>query len=182
MRLRTAIPLVAVLGLLASGCSGGGAKPTTLPSLSATPPVTASPATVPIAARAQTPVGAVAFVHFFYDQVNAAFSTADPGLLFGLSDPACGTCKNYAQAAQQFRTDGQRIRGTSVRILTAEAPPLDRGFIAVDVFFDAPARAVVDMTGRVVKGLPAEPRYHRTVYVERVSAGWILRAVKDAMP
>ena len=179
VRLRTANLLVAALGLLASGCAGGSdAKPTTLPSLTATPSASTSAAVIPTPARAHTPQGAAAFVRFYFVQVNKAFTTADPGSLAALSDPECSSCRNYIATAEKFRSDGRHIRGVAVRVISAEAPPEESGFIAVDAFLDAPSRDIVTFDGTLIEHLPPDPTYHRTVFVKMVSSGWTVRAVK----
>jgi hypothetical protein len=173
----------ALLALAVTGCSSSGDEPKSLPSLTAgsTPSATPVPVPVPGPARVHNAFGAAAFVRFYYQQLNAAYDTPDPSLLRPLSDPECGTCKSYMQAASQFKSDGERVQGVSVRVVSAEAPPEVNGFVAVDAFFDAPTRQVVDTSGKVVRSLPAEPRYHRTVFVKRVPEGWLLRAVKDSV-
>jgi hypothetical protein len=163
------------VSLLLAGCSGGD-QPRALPTLTATSPPSA--VAVPVEARQPTPVGAAAFVRFYFAQVSRAFSDADVRALEGLSDPECGTCKNYVATAAKFRRDGQRVRGTAVRVLSAEAPPAENGFIAVDTYLDAPARQIVRPDGSVLTKLAADPRYHVTAYVKLVSGGWVVRAVK----
>ncbi len=178
MRFRTAALSVSVLGLLASGCSTSEAGPRSLPTLTSAPTPTRSPVVVPAEAKVHTAFGAVAFVRFYFAQVNRAFTEADPGALTGLSDPECGTCRNYAATASKFAVDGQRIRGMAVRVISAEGPPEENGYIAVDTHLDAPAREITRRDGALVEKLAADPRYHVTVYVKRVPDGWVVRAVK----
>jgi hypothetical protein len=168
-----------VLAFAAAGCTSTDAHPKSLPTLgSPTAIPSASLVLVPLPAQAGTAFGAAAFVRFYYGQVNAAFSSADPNLLAGLGDPECRTCTNFVATAAKFRTDGQRVRGSVVRVLSAEAPPAEGGSVAVDTFLDAPAREVVRVDGSVVKRHPPDPRYHVTVFLTRVADRWLVRAVK----
>jgi len=171
-----------VLGALAlaSACSGGSDSPRALPTLTATTTPSASPVVVPSAAKAHTPFGAAAFVRFYYGQLNLALQQADQGPLVGLSDAACGTCERYLASVTDLRRENRHLQGEAIRVISAEAPPEQNGYVAVDVFLDAPARAYVDVSGRVVKQLPAEAAAHKTVFVKRVPLGWTVRAVQDA--
>jgi hypothetical protein len=164
---------------LAAACSGGS-TPQILPSLSPTPSASATRVAIPAAATVHDAFGAAAFVRFYYEQLNLAFRSADAGPLGKLSDPQCGTCASYVQATFDLKDKGQRIDGDSIAIVSAEAPPEQNGFVAVDVFLFAPARRVVDSSGKVLKQLPQGAQSHKTIFVKHVAAGWLLRAVKDA--
>lgn len=161
---------------LAAACSAGSDTPQALPSLTAGPSPTATPVPVPTEAQAHTPQGAAAFVRFYYDRLNAAWSKPDPAELAGLSDKSCGTCANYVHAAESFALQRRRVSGPSVKILSAEAPPEEQGLVAVDVFFDEPARDIVTMDGSLVQSFPASRQLHWTVYVMRQPVGWVVRA------
>lgn len=178
VRLRTANLLVAVLGLLASGCSGGDAKPTTLPSLSATPSVTASPATVPTAAKAQTPQGADAFVRFFFKQLNVAFSSSEPSIIGAYSNGECTTCDTYEKAVAAARNDGHFLRGDSFVVSEVAAAPLQSLGTLVEVFGAIPARQLVDGNGKFLQTLTADGDFHFTVAVKRTSDGWLVSGIR----
>jgi hypothetical protein len=135
---------------------------------------------IPSAARVHNAFGAAAFVRFYYSQLNRAWALPDPHQLDGLNDAACKTCANYVAAAERFVLDQQRVRGISVRVVSAEAPPEQNGLVAVDVFFDEPARAIVTTDGDLVRRLPASTRLHWTVYVKPTPFGWRLRAALKA--
>ena len=80
--------------LLAAGCNGGAdnqpsptptptvSSPTASPSDSGSPSPSAS-VSIPAEAMAQTPEGAVAFVKFFFDEVNRAYLEPNGGILPG---------------------------------------------------------------------------------------------------
>lgn len=94
--------------------STGSATPTT--SASGSPSANAS---VPAAARARTEAGAIAFLNFFYDEVNRG--QTDPGSvnLFDYSDPGCIACKNLQGALQDFVDNGWSTRQKPVRLRSA---------------------------------------------------------------
>ena len=163
---------------LASACSGGSDTPRALPTLTATATPSATPVVVPSAAKAHTPFGAAAFVRFYYAQVNEAYGTANPDLLDGLSDSGCSTCAAFSRAIADMQGKRQHLEGLAVRVLSAEAPPEQNGIVAVDVFADAPARTLVDSTGAVLQRGQADPKYHVTVFLKRVTQGWVVRAVQ----
>lgn len=173
------MPFLAVLGLLLSGCSGGSDDdPTTLPSLSATPFATASPVPIPPQATANTPQALDAFVRFYFQQLNVAFSISDSSIIRRLSDPACGTCNNYADSLDADRR--QVIRGNSFSVSEVAAPPIESTGTVVDVYFSQPSRQLVDLSGRVLQELPAKPQQHFQVNVLRTGDGWRVRGIRRA--
>lgn len=175
VRTRPAALLIAAIAL-ASACTGSSGKPQVLPSITATPSATATPVVVPSAATVHDSFGAAAFVRFYYAQLNEAWGNGDPDALAGLSSSECGTCANYVKAAEKFRDDKQHVQGASVHIVSAEAPPEQNGIVAVDVFFDEPARSIVDAAGKTVRSFAKSGTLHWTMYVQRTAAGWVLRA------
>ncbi len=181
MTCRASLLLATLVGVLVTGCSSGPDKPATLPPLTPTPTpsATAVPADVPSPARVHDAFGAAAFVRFYYAQLNRAWSLPNDQLLVPLSDPECGTCKTYREAATTLMTASQRIRGDSIRIISAEAPPEENGVIAVDVIFDQLQRDVVNKADDVLQALPPDTGIHETVFVRRVPSGWVVRAVKE---
>ena len=182
------VPIILAGCLAASGCSGSdNGTPRVLPSLTtpshtAAPPPSASgvPVIVPSPAIPATPQGAAAFVRFYLDQVSEAYAKADPGLLEGLSDAECATCARFAESARSLRLDGKHIVGRSVVVVSVEAPAAIGGYVAADVFFDVPSRAVSDGAGHILERLGPRPRAHQTFFVHRRGESWSLRAVKRA--
>lgn len=112
-----AVPLVA--SLLLAGCGGadkpGASSPSTAnsaprttaaPSTTASSPTaTASPKTdpnIPAAARAHTIAGAEAFVRYFFERLNIAWTRPRAGILSPL-------CQTTAIACTQFERDANRL-------------------------------------------------------------------------
>ena len=148
-----------VLGLLLLAGCGGDAKPgaTTSRTLTASPtttaPSTASPTTdpnIPLAARAHTPAGAEAFVRYFFDQVNLAWSTADPSLLPALSEPGCKTCDAYTSSVASYRTKNQHYQGEFFTVSSISS--LGKGPKGEEVLVVGKQErgAIVDQAGNVV--------------------------------
>lgn len=156
---------VALFGLLASACSSNDPKPTTLPPVSATTATPTAAASVPAAAQGTTSQALDAFVRFYFDQFNVAFSTSDPSIIRRYSDPACGTCNNYIRALSK-NTD-HVIRGDSFAGLDVAAPAVAEGGTLVEVFFVVPRRELVDRNGVVLEKLPAKAMQHFVVNVIR---------------
>jgi len=161
---------VAVLGLLASGCSGDDANPATLPSLRATPSGSSVAPSIPPQATANTSQALDAFVRFYFQQLNVAFSTSDASLIRAFSDPACVTCNNYARALDS--DPDELIRGDSFSLLDVAAPPLGSGTTLVEVLGTVPPRAVVKRNGTLIRSLPSGGQFHYSVTVMRDDKAW----------
>jgi hypothetical protein len=128
-----------VVALLAVGaCDGGGEDPpapstststsssvsssTSSPSTT-TAPATVDPASLPPEARKHTPEGAAAFVKYYLQQVNEAWTKPVIGLLPPLSDKGCVTCKSFEDQAAALVTKKHRY---------ATAPATYRSFTPYD--------------------------------------------------
>lgn len=99
--------------------SSSSASPSGSGSPSASATASASPSTnpsVPAAAKERTEAGAIAFLKFFYDEVNRG--QTDPGAvdLFDYSDKACIACKNLQGALQDFVDNGWSVKQKPVRL------------------------------------------------------------------
>jgi hypothetical protein len=169
VRLGTAILLAAVVGLLAVGCSSGaGAQPTTLPSI--TPSQSPVVATVPPQAAANTSQALDAFVRFYFQQLNVAFSTSDASIIRRFSDSRCVTCNNYARGLEADRN--AVIRGDSFLLASVAAPPIQASVTMVEVLGSVPPRALVNRDGTLIKSLPTGGQFRFSVSVIRVTEAW----------
>jgi hypothetical protein len=171
---------LALVAALVAGCSGGsggsGNKPSSLPTLTGPPP-SASPAAVPEAAKAKTALGADAFVRFYFEQLNVAFSTSDSSIIRRYSDPACQTCNNYAKALEGNAK--HLIRGASFLVSDVAVPPIEANGSIASVGGSIPARQVVDGAGSVIENLKSDGRFHFQVNVIRRESGWIVRGIRS---
>jgi hypothetical protein len=132
------VGLVAVVGVLA-GCESEATPPaTTSPSASVTsaspspsassPSPTASPSVdIPAAAREKSDKGAEAFVRYFFDQVNLAWTKPQAGLVTALADSGCQFCLKTEGDTEDLVRTGQRYKSqpiplTSATVLSGAAP------------------------------------------------------------
>ena len=121
---------VVVGGGALGGCTGG-AEPDPSPSVSSgspsssasvsvtpspSPSVTASGPEIPAAAREQTEAGAEAFVRFFFDQLNTAWTEPREGLVSALGDDDCRFCAKSESDAAQLVSRGERYESNPVKL------------------------------------------------------------------
>jgi len=125
-----ALPLAA--SLLLAGC-GGDSKPQassssnigSSPTATAPPTTTASPTSkagqatdpnIPAAARAHTPAGAEAFVHYFIERWNVAWTGPRSGILAPLCQSSSNACTALEKSAARLTKAGHRYDGNPVTI------------------------------------------------------------------
>lgn len=125
----------AALALGASGCTGKEADPTstrtsatsmtssatstTSSSTSTTASSTSSSTTtyvpvkptLPAAAKEHTDAGAVAFVKYYLDVVNYAWTKPDPDMIEPISLKKCSSCGNYATVAEKLASAREHYVG-----------------------------------------------------------------------
>ena len=128
-----AVPLAA--SMLLTGC-GGDTKPsaspssttassptttaaTPTPTKSASPTSTAGPKTdpnIPAAARAHSIAGAEAFVKYFFERLNVAWTVPRAGILSPLCQPSAIACTAFEKDATRLAKEGHRYDGNPVSI------------------------------------------------------------------
>ena len=101
------------------------------PSASASPSVA-----IPPAARVKSDKGAEAFVRYFFDQVNQAWTSPQAGLVPALADSGCQFCLKTESDAQalvnaQSGTKSQPISLKAVTVLSGAAPA-GQSFVRTD--------------------------------------------------
>lgn len=125
---KTSVALLAA-SLLLAGC-GGGAKPDPSPSTSSpatsasVPTVSNSPTTatptidpnIPAAARAHTPAGAEAFVRYYFERLNVAWTAPRAGILSPLCQASSKACAAYEKTAARLVKEGHRYDGNPVTV------------------------------------------------------------------
>ena len=152
-----AVPLAA--SMLLAACAGD-AKPgassssTSTSSLTTTAsPTTASPTTdpnIPVAARANTPAGAEAFVRYFFAQVNLAWTAPKTGALPRLCTTSSKSCASFEATAVQLKATGNHYDGLPVTTLSVTALDAPGGRQSVLYKGRQEKRNVVDTAGRVI--------------------------------
>ncbi len=174
-----AVASVAAGLLLAAGCTGMsdpspsttsiGASSTSSPS--PTPPATPS---VPAAARAHTEAGAEAFVRFYIDQLNLAWTRPSDAVLPPLSHPDCVSCKNMQSTAEDLAAHSQHYRSNPVAVVTAASfPGAPSGQQFVRLLLDQQEVDVVDESGKVML-TDQSKKLTRTVVVIWEGGAWLL--------
>ena len=110
-----------------------------------------APADLPPEARKHPPEGAAAFVKYYFDQVNEAWTKPDAEILPPLGEEGCKSCAGLQETAQSLVAKSRKY--ASPPITVTKVQPLagaPAGQQYVRVFIDQHAVDVVDAAGKVV--------------------------------
>ncbi|MFW5471090.1 DUF6318 family protein [Knoellia sp. CPCC 206435] len=120
----------------------------------------------------------MAFVRFWFDQVNTAFMTPDPKLIPQLSSPTCRSCSNLADNPVQYAAKGHRVTPAPfkplVDIKSMGADPL--GQHRVSFTLSQNAVTVVDSTGVAVEKQKASSAA-RVALLSRKGDQWLMEGL-----
>lgn len=156
---------VALGGLGVAGCTNGKDDPTPSPTTSTSISVSSSPSpssgspspspspsvSIPAEAMQQTPEGAVAFVKFYFDQVNKAYMTPDATLLPALGESGCKSCASAQTEVLEMVSKGQRYSDSVISLSDVSAQAgASAGQQFVALTMNQLAVTKVDTTGGVV--------------------------------
>lgn len=164
----------AVLAVTVSACTANGEQPPTTSSASASSsapsstttassPTTSGTATVdtanlPPEARKHTPEGAAAFVRYFVEQSNKAWTVPDDRVLPPLSDSGCLSCQALQQTAVDLVAKKQHYRSAPVTLSkVAPIPGGPAGQQYVRVLGTQNRVDIIDRAGKVVSTDPKKP-------------------------
>ncbi len=154
--------LLAVMGVLsgcdseaatpdASGASPSVASASPSPSASSPSPSASPSVAIPAAARVKSDKGAEAFVRYFFDQVNVAWTTPDPRAIESNSEEGCKSCASLATTAAELKSKGHKYASRPVTVADTKLVP---GAPAGQKYFETDLQQhrvdVVDPSGRVV--------------------------------
>jgi hypothetical protein len=136
------LAIVAVVAILASGCTSGESSPRpsssaspsgpstalTSPSPSRTGPLTTGPnvrpgekpPTLPAAAKQHTPAGALAFAEYYFQAFDWGYATSDPFLVQEISGPKCTACQRYVNGLETLTQSAGYVRGGRVSLESAK--------------------------------------------------------------
>lgn len=144
--------------MLLAGC-GGDAKPDpSSSSTSGSSPTTTTPAptnsvttdpNIPAAARANTPAGAEAFVRYFIERWNVAWTDPRAGILTPLCQASSKACAAYERTAARLTREGHRYNGNPVTIKfigALEAPSANKLDVLANVLQES--RSEIDGAGK----------------------------------
>jgi hypothetical protein len=148
--------ILACAALVVSGCSGGDdPAPSKSVSASSSPssasPTTAAASEVPAAARAHTPEGAEAFVRYFYDEINRAWTSPEAGIVLQLGVSECQSCKAFDDTAAELVAKKHRYATRPVTVESARATnegPTGQQYVAAKLHQHRVN--IVDMAGTVI--------------------------------
>lgn len=147
-------------------------SPSPSPSASPSPSVTESGPQIPSAAREKTDAGAVAFVKYFFDQLQVAWTEPRTGVISALSESDCQFCKTTEQTAAYLVTNKQRYKSDPVDVADLEVfggAPDGQQFLSVTML--QRKASIVSADGAVVRTDAAKklPRY---VTLRWVDGSW----------
>ena len=186
---------VALLGAVVATAVGGcqseetpPASPTpsatvSSPSPSASASVSPSPSPsgdVPAEAREKTDEGAEAFVTYFFDQVNRAWTTPEAGVIAALSVKGCEFCEKTEATALYLVKEHQRYESNPVSVTqTARfaGAPRDQHYYSIQLTQNR--SRILDASGAVVATDPKKETQFN-VAVQWAENGWRMLGVENA--
>ena len=99
----------------------------------------------------QTEAGAVAFVTFYFEQVNKAWMTPDATLLPPLASAECQGCAALTEDARKLQLAGKRYAETPIHLNRVTPVPGARASQQyVSFLLEQPRVDIVDTNGQVV--------------------------------
>ena len=157
-----------------SSSSTTSGTPTGTPTSGPTTTATGDPASLPPEARKHTPEGAAAFVKYWVEQSNEAWTRPDATLLPPLSDPDCIACKSLQETAEELVAKHHRYESdpvSSIRTEPVPGAPSGKQFVRLQVRQNKVN--IVDESGRTVS-TDSAANVTRTVMTVWGSSGWVL--------
>lgn len=149
------------------------APSTTAPSPTVTTP-SPSASGIPAAAKVKSEAGAIAFVKYFLDVNNAAYTTPDPDLLREVSDSNCKICGKLIEDVETLMSKGRKYNGPVVSFQKAEVIGENgpgRVLLACDITQNR--SSVVDSSGKVILTDP-EKQLQRTFELVWKGGQWLV--------
>jgi hypothetical protein len=127
---------------------------------------------VPVAARQHSEAGAEAFVRFYIDQLNVAWTVPARGELEALSDPACLSCASLVGTARELVAMNRRYAANPVSVTTVAAfGGAPAGQQLVRLMMEQHAVSVIDSGGHVVSS-DERKSVTRTVLLRWRAGAW----------
>ncbi len=181
----TLVGLAVVVGVLA-GCQSEETPPATTsssasvtsasPGASASSPSPSASASVdiPAAARVKSDKGAEAFVRYFFDQVNTAWTTPSAQLISVNSDPGCKSCASLAGTATKLQNERHRYESSPITVKSVSAvagAPNGQSYVEAELLQNR--SNVVDASGKVIS-TDRESPFERTVAVVWRGDRWLI--------
>ncbi len=134
---------------------------------------------MPTAAKAHTPAGAEAFIRYFFDRLNLAWTSPNAEALKGLCVASSKSCAGYRDTAERLATDKQHYDSVPVELVSlVRVAPAD-GAEIYDTEAAQTASHIVDGHGVVIESF-SRKLLHLAVYVRWGAQGWIVQDIKKA--
>ncbi|WP_152186085.1 DUF6318 family protein [Segeticoccus rhizosphaerae] len=133
---------------------------------------------VPKAARQHTNKGAEAFVRYYNQQLNIAWSKPKTGLLKPLSLPSCKTCAAYEGTARDSEKRDRHLDGPVSRLADVQITPATKtGSILATATQRLLRRSVVDSSGNVKDRTKAKTIFPETE-LKWTGDGWRVAEIR----
>jgi hypothetical protein len=164
--------------LVVAACSGGDDHPPPPPksspvtSQTTTTTSTAAPNDIPVAARAHTAAGAVAFVRYFIDRVNYAWTAPEVGVISRLGEPGCLSCKSMEATAHDLNLKGHRYRTdpvTATQIRPVSSAPKGQQYVVAEMHQHR--TDIIDAQGQIIS-TDADKRFTTTIALVWRGGSW----------
>lgn len=187
--------------LTVGACTGGEDDPTASPtgSASSTPAVSSSSSgspsasasttpsasasasvEIPAAARANTDAGAIAFVRFWFDQLNIAYTKPDASILPALSTDECTSCRNLEAEPARYVKLGHKMQGPPTAPLrnlrVTDGAPAGRQFVRFTLM--QMSVRVQDASGKIVDTQTAKT-FERVAILSWEGSRWKLNGLAE---
>lgn len=126
----------------------------------------------PPPAHVRSPEGAVAFIGFYVEQLNRAWSKPDPSVLQGLATASCKSCANFAATASRLQAKRQRYEGAAVSLgPSVVLPESTTTVVSVQAALIQEARRVLGADGSSMRSVSRKPSL-TTIQVRWSPEGW----------
>ena len=138
------------------------------------------PSDIPAAAREKSDKGAEAFVRYFFDQVNTAWTTPHAGLITTLSDPNCDFCAKTEGTASFLVREGQKYQTDPVTLRSIEplsGAPGDQTYLYCELTQNR--SSIIESNGEVVTTDPRKDAFFN-VAAKWTRSGWVIFGVENA--
>jgi hypothetical protein len=165
MRHRLAIAAALLLAL--TGCSddspGPKASASTTPASASPSPTGPVAPVLPEAAKANTTVGAKAFVRYWFEAVTYAMKTGDTGPIDAVAHKTCGACRKLHKSIDAIYSVGQHTEGGGWNATEISLDPRSKKpSYRFDVKVAQPPQMLVSKTGETLAERGAEQFVFRT--------------------
>ena len=152
---------------------------TSTPAVSSTSNATYDgPAGVPVAARAHTDAGRIAFARYYVQQINETGKHPKVGVLEPLALPTCKSCSAFADSVKQLEQKGNQY--TTDTFVVQRSEPLAQDPSVTELVCSQNQIHEVDQGGRVVNTTAAIKRFGLVFYLSWANS-WRVSEIQNDM-